>query len=822
MTKQQSKRKNLPSNAVGGGELAKKTLPPKVQSLLAQQKYRQALEEIKKIKRSSPDLELAPTEEASIWSLRGQQEFKQDRVKAAMSSFRQALELGLDGEAHYWIAKCLLALNRLDEALKLFADAFEHQRLRQEYTGCYLKLLLLKGDTDTIDQLLSQSAQQFSAAQKHWARGAITLRVGQPEVALSHFQKVKSPVTPDDVPSAWIAYTQQVLSDWQAAAITLETKRSQITHPAVKRLRVLQHTKTGQSIQNIFNQRPPNGTVYQEAILISETLHLIDQGNLHEAGHAFLELNRRSTHFPQLATLYCPLLTLAGQQALDERELDCAETFWQPLLGEQPFNYQLAVNLLPVLNENDSHKERQRLLTRLAKWLESEAQQNPQMWPDSRLKPTLAKIHCLLADSWMALRQPRTAVGAVRQAERIEPESAEVFGRRGLIAYSDDNYEEATELLTQALEKGCRYEEVYGALLKCWQELEDQQSFKETRRRFGKHFGDVMVESDVEIAPWIEALSTQSYPFFMRLIEEYSEDEPALEACQIFIDATGNELTSSGRVPFSPELAKPQWLALLAQLSPLEQIPVLQAIIVSLQLFAKRQKGLSALINEYIQQLYLLTDREPAAAEAHLVMLAVKGSSPKQIQPPLRRYLDGKTQPGTALANLQLQVHHFSQSDTLVSFIDEALGKEPQNPHLLLAKATTYPTDSENYENLYRQGFELARRLQDAKALQAFREEQAFLKMREAQELLPSFDRLDSFAPPDIDEFLENLIRKMMGGTIPPDELRRLMPQLKQKLLEDMPDFDDDDDDFDPEPIRFAFPFDLPSSGSKKSKRKRR
>jgi len=48
--------------------------------------------------------------------------------------------------------------------------------------------------------------------------------------------------------------------------------------------------------------------------------------------------------------------------------------------------------------------------------------------------------------------------------------------------------------------------------------------------------------------------------------------------------------------------------------------------------------------------------------------------------------------------------------------------REPQNPLLLLAKLR--PTShSANYDQFKQQGFEIACRLQDAKALQAFREE---------------------------------------------------------------------------------------------------
>ncbi|NJL42502.1 MAG: hypothetical protein HC856_00520 [Pseudanabaena sp. RU_4_16] len=84
-----------------------------LKSLLHQQKYRQALDEIQKIKRAQPDLTFTPAE-AEIWLLRGKQEFQKKDFKQAETSLQRSLELGGVGEAHYWLAKCLLERNQID------------------------------------------------------------------------------------------------------------------------------------------------------------------------------------------------------------------------------------------------------------------------------------------------------------------------------------------------------------------------------------------------------------------------------------------------------------------------------------------------------------------------------------------------------------------------------------------------------------------------------------------------------------------------------------------------------------------------------------
>jgi hypothetical protein len=177
-------------------------------------------------------------------------------------------------------------------------------------------------------------------------------------------------------------------------------------------------------------------------------------------------------------------------------------------------------------------------------------------------------------------------------------------------------------------------------------------------------------------------------------------------------------------------------------------------------------------------------------------------------------------QPGNALANIQLQSRRFGEITTLVPFLDEALRREPQNPLLLLAKATTYDVDHPNYEQLKQQGFELARRLQDAKALQAFREEQAFIHDRETQSAMPDPERFDNLDMSDMDDLVEGMIRKLFGDKMSPAELERMLPELKKMMLNNMPDFSDDEDE-DDEDEEYGIDLDFIFRNSSPSKKRK-
>lgn len=795
-------------------------------SLLKQKKYRQALEEIKKARRSQSELEFKPPE-AKIWLLRGQQEFDKQSYKEAENSFRHALELGAKGESHYWMARCLLSLNRLDAALDLIRVAFEQGELPKEFSICYVKLLFLKGETATVEQLIREQPKQFSAAQLHWMQGVLALQQEQPEAALEFFKKIKKPVTPGDSPSAWMAYTQMVQEDWEGARKTLgmtSPLRSPLpfpifpplpTQPILRWLALLLQAKSGElPVASPLNVEPQR----QEAIAVLQMLQLIDQDNVHDAGHTLLKVKSRSPAFPELQSLRSHLLTLAGQQALQQGQMECAVSLWEPLLQDSKFDPQLAVNLDTAYFEADLHQERQRLLTRFIKWLEQESKKNPQVWPEQRFKRVMADLQCRLADTWIALGRPRAALGAIQQAEKADPTSPEVIGRKGLIALMDDRTTEAVNLLTQALEAGCQYDEAYQALVNTLDSQGDKQTKANIRQRFGKKFGDLNLEREVEVEHWIDALSTQDYAIFSQLVESHDKPDPPLEACQIFVDVAQGNMTSTGRTSIDQEAAVGQWDALLKDLSPVEQMHTLQAIVFSVYLFAKRDKGIAGLMTRYTNQLATLAAEVPEAKLPYLVTLTVKESNANKVKAEIQPYLNSQPQAGNALAEIQLQVRRFAQTITLREMIDAALSREPQNPLLLLAKATTYPPTHPEYEKLREAGFDLARRLQDAKALQAFREEQAYLTARDVQELLPDPDAFENFGPEDMEDFMEAMIRKMFGGQIPKAELDRIMPELRRRMQEEMfnsfpPDFSEEDAD-DGFPI-----FDIPNPFKRRSRR---
>lgn len=787
----------------------------RVRSLIERGKLEQALRQLKQIKSSQPDKIRQIAElEGEILLRQGRHALEAKRFRQAQTQFQQAAQLEV-ADAHYWLARTDLAQDQPHKALESIKQAFDSEQLPKPEAGCYLKLLFLVGDTAQVQDLLEQQTKRFTADQKHWAQGVLALMAQDPTTALLHLKKVKGSVTPGDDPAVWTIHALQQAEHWQEAQEQLNhhsiqhvdsflgrVRRSTVSSSdlstPLRRLLVVQNLHTDTPIPEEIIQVKTDPPDYQQAVRVLQMSHQYRAGNRHDAGHTLLEaLSIQASLSEDLASLRRPLLLRAGQQAQEQREPECAEIFWLPLSKTEPLDPQLARHLVDVLEDTRSFQERRKLLTRWINSLEREAQRHPQNWPPQRLNVILATLHCWLADTWIALGQRRTAYGSLQRAERLQANAPEVLGRRGLRAYQQDDLQEAQQLMTEALEKGCRFPEVYALLMNCLEELGDHQGKQEIRRRFGKHFGDLGGSPDeVDLPPWIEALAMPTFADFCEYVEEEKSTDTGLQACRLFIQSVVD--TKSERPELALDQARVQWQQLLDSLSPEDRCLALQAIVACIQKFAKRKKGLADLSKSYVQQVQELIPDLPEAEMAYLAVLALRGPQ-SQLQKHLLSYLRQVAQPDTVLARLQLQTQKLGYSNTLRSYIDQALSREPQNSLLLLAQATTFKPHSQPYEELAQQGFELARRLQHSETLQAYREQEHLLELQKPR-----------------DSFAHVLPLPIPGNT--QDILRALLEKVLEEEFGDL--FDDDEEEEAPstqsDPFRFK-----PKRRSQSNKRSR-
>jgi len=132
---------------------------------------------------------------------------------------------------------------------------------------------------------------------------------------------------------------------------------------------------------------------------------------------------------------------------------------------------------------------------------------------------------------------------------------------------------------------------------------------------------------------------------------------------------------------------------LLKACLPKEQVLTLQAINLSILLFAKRERAL-LLSSQYMLKLFELESKR-SQKTAHLVLLALK-ARPQNYK--VRSSLPGHSaSAGNALAQIQLQVRLYTQSilqnQILCSFLEEAQARTSKSV-APAGKATTYPPNS--------------------------------------------------------------------------------------------------------------------------------
>jgi hypothetical protein len=804
---------------------SRQPLEEQIYQLLDQEKYAIALQKLQQAMAQNPAQTL-PVSEADILLLQGKDDFEKFKYSQAQRTLNKALALGLYDDTYYWLAKSLLAQHKAKEALDLFQTAFDDKTLPKDLGGCYLKLLVLNDKMDRVEALITTQSKRFFMPHIHWARGAIALKSNHPKDALPHFKKMGRPVSVGDRPLLWPAFAYQQAGEWNQAEVALMMgtagsydsyfRRSVEQHPAKQELILFQMAHCDRAPSEFFdieNPMMPN----RNAAWVLEFLDFIREEDYHEAAHLLLALPAGALiEYRDIKALRHSLMLLAGAQSSLQQETNCAVTFWTEAISETSFDPNLALHLYKNLCLAREQRKALRLLTQLINWVKKTAQQSPQAWPPQRLNETLVRLLCWSADNYASLSQRANVDSSLKQAEQLIPAHPEVVGRRGLEAfYTDKSSKKATELLSQALETGSQYIEVYESLLESL--ADDTEAVKAIRRKYGKNFGDMTVDTEVQVPVWLEALTSPSYSLLEETVRDEKNPSAPLKALKIFLNAAENK-SKGPKITLNQAQAIPEWEALLAAHSPTEQVEIIKAIYFCIQQHAKRnQKGMANLQSSYFAKVIELSSQQvPGADVLHLMLLAVRSLAHERLTTAVASILGRATQPANILASAQLELQRFTQNVQLRPFIEAQLKAEPQNPQLLLANATLYSRNSREFKTFYDQGFEIARRLQDASALKAFREEEWFASQELSRRAIGSrMSRLDDLSQLDILDIIKKMAREAFGSDLPPEVLAQMMPE----LIAEMDAVFGDDDDF--EDVDFFAPL-PPQRKAKKGSNRRK
>ena len=123
--RKRNKRTQKPQQVNQGTE---ERLAQELKILIERKRYGEALKKIKEIRRGAPEQEI-PEKVEELWLKKGEEEWLNKKYEEAQKSFRKSVELGLNGEGHYWWAKSLLSLEKREEALEVMREGYEKKLL---------------------------------------------------------------------------------------------------------------------------------------------------------------------------------------------------------------------------------------------------------------------------------------------------------------------------------------------------------------------------------------------------------------------------------------------------------------------------------------------------------------------------------------------------------------------------------------------------------------------------------------------------------------------------------------------------------------------
>ena len=711
----------------------------KLADLVKAQRYRDALRVREQALRRHPDLKLSPSE-AQLWFLLGQQGVACEDFKWAEGSFNKAIALGLQGEPHYQLAKLWLQQGQPQRGLELFQRAFESGSLPSSHAGAYLKLLLINGQTQQVRELLQQQPERFQPQQRQWAAGILNLLEGNLSQAKRQFRQMAGPASPGDHSTIWRAWTD--LEEGNVAAAVAALK--EVKHPAAAALALDLCARTERQPGELLDL--DRGDLPRRPLALAlELLHQLRQQNWMTAGLLLLEHERPMLNaVPSLASLRRPLLSLAGQQALEQQSPHRAIQCWRMVVDQPALDAELALRLYPLLDQSDEDEdweEAERLASQLLSWLRRDARDNPAAWPQPLLKTCLARLHCWQADQQMRLVMRQQARRSVDQARQLAPDLPDVIGRQGMLAQIGGDSDKGIPLLWQALDSGCRSQNVYDVLVAGLEFTDQSAELLRLQRQYGALFDDEP-ESDTnsgEIPTWLDALSGADAMDLYGVLRSTPQTGPALQVLRLFCDQLSAQLVEPGGVNYKkvrldlPKIA-PRWDALVDSLEPLEQVEALTAIVAVIFRFTARSS--SAMRSQIAARLAALEAlaADPTAegnvrarALQHQLLLAgLRLRRPEQLVQESTRLLRRSHQPQRILARALLDLRMLMATRPWLSIAEELHRQAPDDALLVLALATMQRLFSAPYRQLADQAFELARNQQDSETLAACRRERAW------------------------------------------------------------------------------------------------
>lgn len=766
----------------------------KLADLVAKKRYSDAIRVRGQALLRRPDLDLQPSE-AQLWCLEGRQAAAQGQAKRAEAAYRKAIALEPEGEALERLARLWIDQGHSPQALTLLEEAFAAGRLPKDQAGAYLKLLVLAGETERARALIRDQPHRFQAHQLHWAAGIVQLLEGDPASARRHFAQVVGPVSLGDHGAIWRAWASLEAGDHAAAAAALKP----VDHPAKAAVALDLAARTGQPPLDLIDPSRVEGAHREKALALT-LLHHLRQGNLLSAAQLLLANERPLLAcLPELASLRRPLLVLAGQQALERGAPREAMACWRPIVDRPAFDPELALRLYPVLDANDDGdhlQECDRLVTQLLTWLRRDARANPSAWPEPLLSHTLARLHCWQADQTIQLGEAPRTRRAVAEALRLAPDLADVIGRRGLLAFLDEDNATAIPLLWQAMEGGCQSPLIYQVLEELLDTPGQEAEMARLRREHGPRFGfSAGPDLGGTLPAWLEALGQPNLPSMARVLGQTLDTSSGTDALRLFLEHVplaegGSTRASTGKVPLALPAASDRWDALLASQPPTGQVEALTAILVAIQRFCRRAgKAITSQIARRLAELEEQATRAdtPEGEAALRALLLLHGLGLKRSEAPgpeAARLLRRARQPQRTLPLALLDLRLFASTRPWRPLVDDLRRQEPHNPLLTLALATMERPGSYLYAEAAREAFDQARRQQDGGALAACRREQWWVDTRPARTprrpapWLSGVDWEQLFDTMDFESMVRQLVREQGKGEMSPEELERLMPEI--------------------------------------------
>ncbi len=728
-----------------------------------QNKFRQAAIELKNVLKCNPNADLTK-EKIAIHILRGNSFLDSKNHQSSWDEFKAALIIDpqnittIKALAGYYINS-----EQITKGYEWLKNLFDNNELPKDSSVLYIKFLMLLDHWDQIEKIISNHKSRFWAADIHWAKGVLLFKADKFQEAMKSFNKAKKNNQWLHQAYAWSLWSRIKSSDENFGYGYLDRVQSENVKIELEKEYYIKYDVPLHGWFNLGYKKDNTTELYSD----------IKKKNWQNVAQAHDRGKIKPGSFVNKPQILAKIYFLAAEDEYRNEKDNRFFNYMNKALSYQPDNLNYHIKAC-LLTATIPEKKSLAFFQRTELLIKQKARENSQNWSKEQIEYYLAELDIIQAKIHYSLDNKKKFKELCLKAEQLAIVSPHAYFALYKFYNEMQNNDNKAIFYLEKMFEIKRYSDVtYDNLKSLYSKNNYQDKLLKLREKYGKEFDDEIIPDQTLRLYLGNALSSKDSEYLDEIYQERMEKNHPLDPLVEFIIDLFDEnydLAKRQKANVNEKKLDSIFNSTLANLKPDSFFKplVYELTILALNGFNLKTKA-KKMLNQWEKILQSKTDSK-THYKSYFIVQCILNKPEKHIEAELAKLLRKFAQPLNHLIELQMVLYSYGHYGTLRKNLKEPLDKDPENPGLLLAYATSFSENSTDHDIYFQKGLKLAGKLQDTEVLNYYK---TIKEMRKIADKYAhddfsfgdnSFDFFGSIAGGDV-SFLEDMIK----GTMPKD-----------------------------------------------------